>query len=158
MRWMHFVLTAAKVIQMNTKSYSELITIRGFLQRYEYLKLSGRVGVETFGSKRWVNQKLYRLPEWLRFRDKIIIRDCGCDLGVDGYDVFGPIIIHHINPITLDDILKRAPCVFDPENVICTKLSTHNAIHYGDESLLITEPIIRSENDTCPWLKLKSKG
>lgn len=158
MRWMRFAVIAAKVILMSIKSYSELITIQGFLQRYEYLKLNGRVGAETFGSKRWVNQKFYRSPEWLRFRDKIIIRDCGCDLGVDGYDIFGQIIIHHINPITLDDILNRASCVFDPENAICTQLSTHNAIHYGDETLLITEPVTRSEHDTCPWLKLNSKG
>ena len=98
-----------------------------------------------------MNQEFYHSDDWLRFRDKIIVRDNGCDLAVDGFNIYGPIIIHHINPITYDDLINRSPSVFDPENVISTKLSTHNAIHYGDESLLILAPIERTKNDTCPW-------
>lgn len=136
---------------MIIRTYSELITFDTFEERFRYLQLNGQVCNETFGSGRYVNQAFYRSKEWKRFRDKIIIRDNGCDLGVDGYDIYTYIIVHHLNPITLDDIVKRNPCVLDPENVICTQLSTHNAIHYGDESLLITAPIERIKNDTCPW-------
>lgn len=136
------------------KRYSELITLPSFKERFLYLKLDGVVGKETFGFKRWLNQEFYHCDEWLRFRDSIIIRDGGCDLGVSGYDIYGPVLIHHLNPITYEDILHRNPCVFDPENVICTRLKTHNAIHYGDESLLALAPVERSRNDTCPWRKL----
>lgn len=142
-----------KMTKMN-KTYSELITLPSFKERFLYLKLDGVVGKETFGFKRWLNQEFYHCDEWLRFRDNIIIRDGGCDLGVSGYDIYGPVLIHHLNPITYEDILHRNPCVFDPENVICTRLKTHNAIHYGDESLLALAPIERSHNDTCPWRKL----
>ena len=124
-----------------------------FEERFRYLKLDGVIGRETFGFKRWLNQEFYHSDEWLSFRDDIIIRDNGCDLGVPGFEIFGSVLIHHLNPITYDDILHRRPCVFDPENAISTKLSTHNAIHYGDESLLITAPVQRSRNDTCPWRK-----
>lgn len=135
------------------KTYSELIRIPTFEERYRYLRLYGSVGEETFGFKRWVNQEFYHSDKWLRFRDKIIIRDGGCDLAVEGFEIYGPIIIiiHHLNPITYDDILNRNPCVFDPDNVVCTKLSTHNAIHYGDETLLPKLPVERTKNDTCPW-------
>lgn len=136
------------------RTYSELITLSTFTERFLYLKLDGAIGKETFGFKRWINQEFYHCDEWLRFRDDIIIRDEGCDLGVQGYDIYGSVLIHHLNPITYEDILHRAPCVFDPENVICTQLSTHNAIHYGDENLLILSPVERSRNDTCPWRKL----
>lgn len=136
---------------MSMKTYSELIQIPTFKERFEYLKLSGTIGKETFGFKRWANQDFYHSFQWLKFRDKIIIRDGGCDLGVSGFEIYGPIIIHHLNPITYDDILSLAPCVFDPNNVICTKLDTHNAIHYGDGSLFTYSPIERSKNDTCPW-------
>ncbi|WP_336595681.1 hypothetical protein, partial [Bacteroides acidifaciens] len=105
----------------------------------------------TFGFKRWLNQEFYHSDEWLRFRDKIIIRDGGCDLAVEGFEIFSSIIIHHLNPITYEDILDRNPCVFDMNNVVCTKLSTHNAIHYGDENLLTKPPVERRRNDTCPW-------
>lgn len=142
-----------RMTKMN-KTYSELITLPSFKERFLYLKLDGVVGKETFGFKRWLNQEFYHCDEWLRFRDNIIIRDGGCDLGVPGYDIYGPVLIHHLNPITCEDILHRNPCVFDPENVICTRLKTHNAIHYGDESLLALAPIERSRNDTCPWRKL----
>lgn len=139
---------------MKLRTYSELITLPTFEERFLYLKLDGVIGKETFGFKRWLNQEFYHSDEWLRFRDDIIIRDCGCDLGVPGFDIYGSVLIHHLNPITYDDILHRKHCVFDPENVICTKLSTHNAIHYSDESLLVLAPVERSRNDTCPWRKL----
>lgn len=135
------------------RTYSELITIPTFEERFEYLKLNGSVGLETFGHDRYLNQILYNSPEWRRFRPEIIVRDNGCDLACEGYEIFGKILIHHINPITAKDILNRNPKVFDPENVITTVHNTHNAIHYGDENLLITEPIERSRNDTCPWKK-----
>ena len=135
------------------RTYSELITIPTFEERFEYLKLNGSVGLETFGYDRYLNQILYNSQEWRRFRPKIIVRDNGCDLACDGYEIFGKILIHHINPITAQDILNRNPKVFDPENVITTVHNTHNAIHYGDENLLITAPIERSRNDTCPWRK-----
>ena len=135
------------------RTYSELITIPTFEERFEYLKLNGSVGLETFGHDRYLNQILYNSPEWRRFRPEIIVRDNGCDLACEGYEIFGKILIHHINPITAKDILNRNPKVFDPENVITTVHNTHNAIHYGDENLLITAPIERSRNDTCPWRK-----
>ena len=135
------------------RTYSELITIPTFEERFEYLKLNGSVGLETFGHDRYLNQILYNSPEWRRFRPEIIVRDNGCDLACEGYEIFGKILIHHINPITAQDILNRNPKVFDPVNVITTVHNTHNAIHYGDENLLITAPIERSRNDTCPWRK-----
>ena len=135
------------------RTYSELITIPTFEERFKYLKLNGSVGLETFGHDRYLNQILYNSPEWRRFRPEIIVRDNGCDLACEGYEIFGKILIHHINPITAQDILNRNSKVFDPENVITTVHNTHNAIHYGDKNLLITEPIERSRNDTCPWKK-----
>lgn len=140
-------------MSMMNKSYLELIQIPTFQERYEYLKIGGRIGEETFGFDRHLNQTLYRSSEWKRFRRQIIIRDKGCDLGCEGYELYDKILIHHINPITIDDVLNRAPCIFDPNNVICTSLNTHNAIHYGDSELLVTEPIERTKNDTCPWKK-----
>lgn len=133
------------------KTYSEAILIPNFLDRFEYLKLDGIVGAATFGYDRYLNQTLYRSAEWKRFRRDIILRDNGCDLGCEGYEIYGKILIHHLNPITMEDIINRNPCIFDPENVICTTLDTHNAIHYGDASLLVTEPIERTRFDTCPW-------
>ena len=136
---------------MSIRTYSELIEIPSFKERYEYLRLDGKVGEDTFGWSRYLNQALYTSDEWKRTRRKVILRDNGCDLACEGYEIFGKILIHHINPITAQDILNRNPKVFDPENVITTVHNTHNAIHYGDENLLITEPIERSRNDTCPW-------
>lgn len=133
------------------KTYSELIRIPTFEERYQYLKLCGKVAGVTFGFRRWLNQEFYHSDEWLKFRNKIIIRDNGCDLALDGFEIFGSIIIHHLNPITYDDILNRNPCVFDPNNVVSTKLSTHNAIHYGDETLIPNIPVERTKYDTCPW-------
>lgn len=141
---------------MNTsiKTYSELITLPTFIERFRYLKLSGSVGIETFGFDRYLNQTLYRSLEWKRFRRDIILRDNGMDLACDGYEIYGKILVHHIDPLTIEDVLRRDPKIFDPENVICTQLTTHNALHYGDESLLITEPIERTKNDTCPWKRM----
>lgn len=133
------------------KTYSELITIPTFIERYRYLRIGGKVGADTFGYDRYLNQLLYRTAEWKRFRSKIIIRDNGCDLACEGHDIVGNILVHHINPITVEDVIRRDPKIFDEDNVISTMLRTHNAIHYGDESLLITEPLIRTANDTCPW-------
>jgi hypothetical protein len=136
---------------MMNKCYSELIRLPTFIQRYRYLKLGGIIGEETFGHDRYLNQILYRSPEWKRFRRDIIIRDEARDLACEGYDIVGKILIHHMNPITVRDIELRDSKIFDPENVISVTLNTHNAIHYGDESLLITEPLERTLYDTCPW-------
>lgn len=133
------------------RCYSELITLPTFIERFRYLKLDGSVGMDTFGHDRWLNQVLYRSSEWKRFRNGIIVRDNGCDLGDEDRPIFGKILIHHINPLTIEDVLNRSPKIFDEENVICTQLITHNAIHYGDESILYQEPITRKPNDTCPW-------
>lgn len=135
----------------NIRTYSELITLPTFIERFRYLKLNGSVGMDTFGHDRYLNQILYHSEEWRRFRREVILRDNGCDLGCDGYEIHGKILIHHINPITVEDIIRRNPCIFDFENVISTSHNTHNAIHYGDESLLVTEPIVRTPYDTCPW-------
>lgn len=136
------------------RTYSELILLPTFEERYRYLKLEGSVGIATFGFDRYLNQTLYRSPEWKRFRREIIIRDNGCDLAMEDYDIHGRILIHHIDPLTPDDVIRRDPKIFDPENVICVSHNTHNAIHYGDEELLITEPIVRTQNDTCPWKRI----
>lgn len=138
---------------MIIRTYSELIKLPTFEERFRYLKLDGKVGETTFGFQRFVNQQLYHSSDWMAFRDEVIIRDNGCDLGVTGHDIFGSVLIHHLNPITYEDIINRAPCIFDMDNVICTQLITHNAIHYGDESLIIQIPVQRSRNDTCPWKK-----
>lgn len=140
-----------KVIQMSIKSYSEMITLPTFEERFEYLRLDGFVGQETFGYDRYLNQILYNSPEWKKCRQKVIIRDNGCDLGCEGFEIQGRILIHHINPITLEDIHNRSPKIFDPDNLITTVHNTHNAIHYGDRNLLLIAPIERSRNDTCPW-------
>lgn len=139
------------ILMMNTKTYSELITIPTFEERFEYLKLNGAVGVETFGYDRYLNQILYTSKEWRQCRNEIIVRDNGCDLGCDSYEIYGRILIHHINPITVEDIINRSFKCFDPDNLITTTHNTHQAIHYGDESLLPKLPPPRSKNDTCPW-------
>lgn len=133
------------------KRYSDLIAIPTFEERFEYLQLNGRIGEVTFGSNRYLNQTLYKSNRWFRFRDSIIIRDNGCDLGIEGYEIYGPIIIHHINPITAEDILNDYYKIFDPNNAIATTLNTHNAIHYSDKTKLILPPIQRTKDDTCPW-------
>lgn len=139
---------------MIIKTYSELSRIDSFKERYRYLKLSGVVGESTFGFDRYINQIFYRSSEWKRLRDQIIIRDNGCDLGVEGHDIYGQILIHHMNPITEKDIMDQSEFLLNPEYLICTTKLTHNAIHYGDENLLMTEPIVRTKNDTCPWRQI----
>ena len=139
------------VNQMIIRTYSELLTFNTFEERYKYLQLNGVVGNKTFGFGRYINQLLYQCGKWKETRNDIIIRDDGCDLGMEGYKIAGRIIVHHINEITVDDILLLRDCVFDHDNLISTSHSTHNAIHYGDESLLVQNPIIRSKHDTCPW-------
>lgn len=136
-----------------TRTYSELIKLTTFEGRYEYLKLDGDVGVETFGSDRYLNQMFYTSDEWRAIRDQVIIRDNGCDLGVEGYEIEGPIYVHHINAITPDDILQHSTFLVSPQYLICCSKRTHDAIHYGDRSLLPRGPIQRIQNDTCPWKK-----
>lgn len=133
------------------RRYSELSQIKTFKERYEYLKLSGAVGQDTFGFDRYLNQIFYTSPEWKRIRDEVIIRDNGCDLGIEGFDIRGKILIHHMNPISKEDILERRSSLMDPEYLITTTMRTHNAIHYGDENQLLLMPKERTANDTCPW-------
>ena len=136
---------------MSIKRYSELILLPTFEERYKYLQLNGVIGDETFGFDRYINQMFYRSQEWKQVRDYVIVRDNGCDLGIEGHEIRGKILIHHINPIGIKDIQQVNKFLLDPEYLITTMLSTHNAIHYGDESLLVKDPIERSKNDTCPW-------
>ena len=138
---------------MTIRTYSELITLPTFLDRYEYLRLGGRVGEETFGYDRYLNQTLYKSAAWRKVRDYVIIRDYGCDLAMSDRPIPDGchILVHHMNPVTMDDILLRSEILLDPEFLISTIKNTHDAIHYGDSSLLLIEPIKRSKNDTCPW-------
>jgi len=136
---------------MSIRTYSELIKIPTFKERFEYLRLNGKVGEETFGFDRYLNQVFYKSPEWRAARDFVIIRDQGCDLAMEGHEIFGKILVHHMNPISMEDIVHRTEYLLDPEYLICTIKNTHDAIHYGDGSLLITGPIERTKNDTCPW-------
>lgn len=137
---------------MTTRSYSELTKITSFEDRFNYLKLGGVIGSRTFGGNRYLNQKLYSSYEWRRFRDEIILRDHGCDLGVPGYELSSRIYIHHINPLTEDDLKHSSEFIFDPDNVVVTSFATHEAIHYGNKNLLIPATVIsRKPNDTCPW-------
>ena len=133
------------------RTYSELITFPTFEERFKYLQLNGQVGKDTFGFARYLNQIFYKTGEWRSIRDFVITRDNGCDLGLEGYEINERIIIHHMNPITIEDIEKRSRFLLDPEYLISTILNTHLAIHYGDEDLLIKLPKERSPNDTCPW-------
>ena len=136
---------------MSIKTYSELIKIPTFKDRFEYLRLDGKVGEETFGFDRYLNQIFYKSQEWKAARDFVIIRDQGCDLAMEGHEIFGRILVHHMNPIRIEDRVNRSKYLLDPEYLICTIKNTHDAIHYGDGSLLITGPIERTKNDTCPW-------
>lgn len=137
--------------QKNIRTYSELIKLSTFEERFEYLRLDGKVGEETFGFDRYLNQIFYKTPEWQEIRNKIIIRDCGCDLGISDLEIQGKILIHHMNSISKEDILNRTEYLLNPEYLICTCKRTHDAIHYGNSDLLYTEPIERFKNDTCPW-------
>ena len=139
------------------KSYSELIKLKTFEERYNYLKLDGKVGEETFGYDRIFNQLLYNSPKYKTARNKVLIRDNGLDMGMEGFEIVGRVIVHHINPITMDDIVRDDPVLYDPENLISVSHNTHNAIHYSNEDILAKPPIERTEYDTCPWKKVKRK-
>ena len=143
------IMTIVKT--MTIRTYSELILLPTFEERFEYLRLDGKVGEDTFGFDRYLNQLFYQSQEWKKIRDYVIVRDNACDLGVEGYDIYSKVLIHHMNPITARDIEKRTDLLLDPEYLISTTHNTHNAIHYGDENLITKAPIIRTKNDTCPW-------
>ena len=151
MRLMLCEIIVVKVIQMSTRTYSELIKLSTFKDRFEYLKLNGKVGKETFGFDRIFNQKFYSSKEWKKIRDIVITRDNGCDLGIDDRMIYGQVFIHHMNPILLTDIQSRSDYLLNPDYLICTSFQTHNAIHYGDVNMVLNEPIKRRKNDTCPW-------
>ena len=138
---------------MNTRirTYSELSKLTTFEDRYQYLRLDGAVGEETFGFDRYMNQIFYRSPKWKAVRNQVIIRDNGCDLGIEGFEIYGNIIVHHMNPLTIEDIESESSYLLDPDHLICTTHNTHNAIHYGDVNLLMLGPVDRKPNDTCPW-------
>ena len=136
---------------MSIRTYSELILLPTFEERFKYLQLNGRVGDDTFGFDRYINQNFYKSADWKRIRDQIIIRDKGCDLALEGYEIYGRILIHHMNPITVKDVELSTEYLMNPEYLICVTHNTHNAIHYGDEKLLMKGPVVRTKNDTCPW-------
>lgn len=133
------------------RTYTELSKFNTFEDRYSYLKLNGQVGSDTFGFDRYLNQALYNSAEWQRVRKQVILRDNGCDLGIDGYDINGKIIIHHMNPINVKDIEERNSEIFNPEYLICVTHKTHNAIHYGDNNLQTFKHVDRTPGDTCLW-------
>lgn len=139
---------------MTIRTYTELITLPTFEERFRYLCLNSRVGEETFGFDRYLNQVFYHSNEWKRLRNEIIVRDHGCDLGVNGREIVGRFVIHHMNPIRVDDILENSDFLLNPEYLISTVDITHKAIHYGDESILFLGPIERRKNDTCPWRQI----
>ena len=141
---------------MKIRTYEELSKLKTFEERYEYLKLEGSVGEETFGYDRYLNQQFYKYdPDWKKVRDEVIFRDNGCDLGIEGREINGLILVHHMNPITKDDILNRSEYLLNPNYLITTIKSTHDAIHYGSSDLLMKDPVVRSKNDTCPWRNSK---
>lgn len=140
-----------KTMKTIIRTYSELITLPTFMERYKYLRIGGTVGADTFGFDRYLNQAFYKSEEWKSIRRHVIIRDCGCDLGIEGREIHERILIHHINPISAEDILDRSDLLLNPEYLISTSHRTHNAIHYGDDSILIDMPLERRKNDTCPW-------
>lgn len=135
------------------RTYSELKQLKTFEERYEYLKLDGQVGADTFGFDRYLNQVFYKSPEWRSIRNEVIVRDNGCDLGIEGREIHTKILVHHMNPISKKDILERSDILLNPEYLITTVKRTHDAIHYGDADTLIKDPIERTANDTCPWRK-----
>ena len=136
---------------MSIRTYSELILLPTFEERFKYLQLNGRVGDDTFGFDRYINQNFYRSAEWKRIRDLVIMRDNGCDLALEGYEIYGKILIHHMNPITVKDVELSTKYLMNPEYLICVTHNTHNAIHYGDEKFINNGPVVRTKNDTCPW-------
>ena len=134
------------------RTYSELIKLPTFEERFNYLKMSGSVGEATFGFERYLNQKFYQSYEWKKLRRDIILRDNGCDLGLEGYEVLSRIIVHHMNPVTSKDIRLMSDILMNPEYLISCRYETHNALHFGDINILNNEPIERKPGDTCPWL------
>lgn len=136
---------------MNSRSYTELSRLNGFEERFEYLKLNGQVSSETFGFERYINQHFYRSAEWKHVRNRVIARDLGCDLGVEGFDIHDKIIVHHMIPMKPDDITDALSWILDPEYLISTSLNTHNAIHYGNASNLLLPPVDRFPGDTKLW-------
>ena len=139
------------IVMRTIRTYSELIRLPTFEERFRYLKLDGLVGKDTFGFDRYLNQEFYRSKEWKEVRDFVIVRDNGCDLSMDGYEIVGRIYIHHMNPISVNDIVHSSDFLLNPDYLICMSHNTHNAVHYGDEDLLVTAPVERRKNDTCPW-------
>lgn len=138
-------------MSMRVRSYREVMCLSSFRERYEYLKLSGIVGAPTFGVDRWLNQVLYSSKEWKRFRHEVIVRDNGCDLAHPDFEINDRIYIHHLNPLTLEQLEDGDDAIFDLDNVICTSYDTHQAIHFGTERLLPSLPVERRPYDTCPW-------
>lgn len=139
------------IVMRTIRTYSELMRLPTFEERFRYLKLDGLVGKDTFGFDRYLNQEFYRSKEWKEVRDFVIVRDNGCDLSMDGYEIVGRIYIHHMNPITANDIVHSSDFLLNPDYLVCMSHNTHNAVHYGDEGLLVTAPVERRKNDTCPW-------
>lgn len=135
------------------RRYSELALLKTFKERYEYLRLGGLIGESTFGFERFLNQALYTSQRWKQVRNQIIVRDNGCDLGIEGRDIYDKIIIHHMNPLVREQMRDPDESIFDPEFLICVSHQTHNAIHFGDENLLQKDYVPRRPNDTCPWKK-----
>ena len=140
------------------RTYKELSAFRTFAERFRYLQLKGVVGLDTFGFDRILNQRFYRSQTWKTIRDRVIVRDNGCDLGIEDRAIYGKILIHHMNPISPEDVMQQSDILLNPEYLICVSHTTHNAIHYGDETLLMTVPVERSKNDTCPWKQLRKEG
>lgn len=138
-------------MKMMLRTYKDLRRLDTIRDRFEYLKLGGQVGESTFGFDRYLNQAFYRSREWQEARRTVILRDGGCDLGIEGYEIGKGLVVHHMNPITIDDILSRRDEIFDPEFLICVSDRTHKAIHYGDAELLPKDPVERKPGDTCPW-------
>lgn len=145
------IVGRGEVMSIMVRTYSQLKRLKTFEERYRYLRISGVVGESTFGFDRYLNQLLYNSKRWRRTRDGIIIRDGACDLGLKDYELNGRIYIHHMNPITIEDVETDNEDIYNPDYLICTSFNTHNAIHFGDESLLPKLPVIRRKNDTCPW-------
>lgn len=134
------------------RTYSELIALPTFFERFRYLKLSGDVGVDTFGYDRYLNQQFYKSTTWKQLRNYVITRDMGCDLAHPDFEIYGSIIVHHLNPISKDDVIEHSDYLLNPEFLVCVSDNTHRAIHYGDESLILdSDPLVRRPFDTCPW-------
>lgn len=139
-------------MKKNIKTYSDLQQLKTFEERYEYLKLHGQVGSDTFGFDRYLNQRFYKSKEWKNVRDKVIVRDGACDLGISGMEIKGPVLIHHMNPIDIEDVTESTDFLLNPDYLVCVSRDTHNAIHYGKSDYAKSKNIvIRTPNDTCPW-------